>query len=142
MANIVLKTFQTKDGRVYGLYVGICGRDSVVIATTRGLLYRFNYPYMCDGRFYSTTFSLRQRVGGIDVYASKFQREESVGLQFKSLPFLRGHYRFSGSIHYSRTGLCSMQFDALNGEIYPKRDKERERSGSEAHESEAQDVWL
>lgn len=130
MEDFVLKTVSTPDGRLRGLYIGIRGRSNLFIATTRGFLHRMNFPYMCDGRFYSTHFCLRRKVVGINTYVARFQKEESVGLHFKSVLGFGGKYRFLGSIWYSGHGLVSCTIDGLNKDIYPKRNAS-DRSDSE-----------
>lgn len=109
-------------GRLYGIAIRIHGRMSVIGLCRRGLFWRFGTAIFSpiDG-YWETIFAVRTRIKQIETVATIGMRNEVIPIRCRP----RG---FSGSIHFSRTGLISCVFVSLDSERFPRAGEQARKS--------------
>jgi len=108
-------------GRIYGvLLLGICGRNFICCATTRGFLYRYGFRlFTAIPGYIDTTFSLRRHMGGLYHYCDKWQKDECFPLKYWSHKWVDNGYRVSGSLHHHGSGLVGLVLVGMHREAFP-----------------------
>ncbi len=91
----------SKAGRVYGLFIRIRGRATILGATERGIFYRIGVKVTQTkpGRW-NAFFGVRTSIGIAELMIKKWMKDDVVVIHSRGA-------RIRGSLHFSRTGIIS-----------------------------------
>jgi hypothetical protein len=104
--------------RCYGLLASIHGQAYVIGATERGFFYRFGAKIFSPFEgYFDTVFAVKTSVKEIDLMFKCGIRDEIISVVFRP-DWLHG------SLHISRTGICSFILTAIDREVFPSFERE------------------
>jgi hypothetical protein len=118
-------------GRIAGLLLRIRGRAYVIGASQRGFFWRFRVAIYSPARGYEEAiFGLRTKLGEIDLMLK-------TGIKDEIFPIWIRPNRLRGSVHISRTGVCTFVLGSVAASLLTEGDRKNSQifSASEAEDA-------
>ncbi len=99
--------------KCYGLLAPIRGRAYVIGALQRGFFYRFGAKIFspCEG-YFDAVFAVKTSVKEVNLMFK-------MGIKDEVIPVVFGCDWIHGSLHVSRTGICSFVLAAIDRKVFP-----------------------
>jgi hypothetical protein len=104
--------------KCYGILAPIRGRAYVIGALQRGFFYRFGAKIFspCEG-YFDAVFAVKTSVKEVNLMFKVGIKDEVIPVSFRP-------DWIHGSLHISRTGICSFILTAIDREVFPSFERE------------------